>query len=131
MRNMIGFEDTKYLQKTYALDTATFEAVKEKPDAAYGMAVALVDDATVGFGTSGDNLHGLIAGVEKDGFVTIRVQGYMEGVKIGTTAPAVGDLVAVDGAGGVVKSDATGYGPCVVRLETLPGDEAQTAVIKI
>lgn len=125
MSRPISYEFANVMQATFKLDSTTFAAVKGNPDAAVNKAVALTGAETVGFGAANDPIFGIIQKVESDSYATVRTGWFAEGVPVGTEAPAVGDVVVVDGSGGVVAAVSAVYGPTVIRID---GD---TAVIRL
>lgn len=90
---------------TMPLDAATKTAIGEKYDGAKGKAVSLTGNNTVGFGSDGDPLFGVIRKAESDGYATIQVSGFACGIT--ASSAAIGKLAAVDGSGGI-KSAADG-----------------------
>lgn len=92
-------------------------------EAVIGKAVTLVapvdeyDEYTVGYGSDGDPLFGVIKQYEYDGCVTIDDVGY---VWVPGTAN-VGDVVVVDGNGGVRAEATLAYGPKVVAVDSAKG----------
>jgi hypothetical protein len=67
-----------------------------------GSAVELESDNTVGFGTTGHALFGIVDHVNGNGLVSVQVAGFRENVACNTTTnPVVGGALAVDGAGKV------------------------------
>lgn len=122
----ISFDFANNMQATFILDDATYAAVKDNLRGAEGKAVALTGPVTVGFGSSANKLIGVIMKVETDKMATIRTAHYAEGVYLGMTPPSVGDVVKVDGVGGLVSaSTQTNYGPILIRI-----DDDGTGVIK-
>lgn len=122
----ISFDFANNMQATYFLDDATYAAVKDDLRAAEGKGVALTGDATVGFGSANDKLLGIIMKVETDKMATIRTAFYSEGVHLSSTPPSIGNVVRVDGDGGLVAaSTQTSYGPTLIRI-----DDDGTGVIK-
>lgn len=51
---------------TFKIDTTTTTAIKDSPKDILGKVVALTDNYTVGYGTSGDNPLGFVEQVEKE-----------------------------------------------------------------
>lgn len=88
-------------------------AGSDNREAVIGKAVALVDEYTVGYGSDGDPLFGAIKQYEYDGHVTVDDVGY---VWVPGTAN-VGDVVVVDGNGGVRAEATLAYGPKVVAVD--------------
>lgn len=101
---------------TMPLDKTTITAIGKEYDGAKGKTVALTDNNTVGYGSDGDPLFGVIRKVESDGYATVQVKGFACGVTADVTKTtgenpvaktAIGALAAVDGSGGI-KSAADG-----------------------
>ena len=90
---------------TMPLDETTVKAIGKEYDSAKGKAVALTSNNTVGYGSDGDPLFGVIRKAEPDGCATVQVSGFA--CDITASAAAIGKVAAVDGAGGV-KSAADG-----------------------
>ena len=90
---------------TMPLDETTVKAIDKEYDSAKGKAVALTDNNTVGYGSDGDPLFGIIRKAESDGYATVQVSGFA--CDIAASEAAIGKVAAVDGAGGV-KSAADG-----------------------
>lgn len=92
---------------TMPLDAETKAAIDKKYDDAKGKAVALTDNNTVGYGSDGDALFGVLTKVEHDGFASVQVKGFFCGLAGTASATEIGKYAAVDGLGGV-KSAASG-----------------------
>lgn len=92
---------------TMPLDATTKAAIGKEYDKAVGKAVALTSNNTVGYGTAGDALFGVIAKVEHDGFASVQVKGFACGLAGTASSTAINKFAAVDGAGGV-KSAGSG-----------------------
>ena len=108
---------------------ATFAAqdTEEKP-LAVGMAVALTGEGTVGFGSAGAALCGVILSLDRDGKAAVQVDGFAEVGYTGTTAPTVGwGTLGVDGSGGVQVVSTGGRSCLIVQVDS--GNK--TAVIKL
>ena len=74
-----------------------------------GMAVALTEKGTCGFGNAGDALLGKVDKYEKDGYATVQVRGFTSFTGVPGTLPNYGNVVVVDGNGAVkAASGATG-----------------------
>jgi hypothetical protein len=93
--------------------------------AVIGKAVALTAADTVGYGTDGDALEGVIVQYEYDGYVTVQKRGYATVPVVDGSEPAVKDVVVVNGAGAVKTLAATKYGPKVESVDAT----ANTAVV--
>ena len=108
---------------------ATFasQQTQEAP-LAIGHAVTLTAADTVGLGSAGGALCGVIVGLEKDGKAAVQVAGFATVAYTGSTAPTVGWTgLTVDGDGGVQTAGTGGRGCLVVRVDSA----AKTAVIKL
>lgn len=92
---------------TMPLDSTTKAAIDKDYDGAKNKAVALTGNNTVGYGTAGDALFGVIRKVEPDGAASIQVKGFACGLKGTASSTAINKFAAVDGSGGV-KSAGTG-----------------------
>lgn len=101
---------------TMPLDKTTAAAIGKDYDSAKGKAVSLTGNNTVGYGSDGDPLFGVIRKAESDGFATVQVSGFACDIIADVTATtgenpvaktAIGAFAAVDGAGGI-KSAADG-----------------------
>ncbi len=103
--SMNGVGGTEYV--TMPLDSTTKTAIGKNYDSAKGKAVALVDNNTVGYGTDGDALFGVLTKVEHDGLASVQVKGFAVGLAGTASATAINKFAAVDGKGGV-KSAGTG-----------------------
>lgn len=95
---------------TMLLDKTTIAAIGKEYDGAKGKAVALTGNNTVGYGSDGDPLFGVIRKVESDGYATVQVKGFACGIIADVTKTtgenpvaitAIGTLAAVDGTGGI------------------------------
>lgn len=101
---------------TMLLDKTTIAAIGKEYDSAKGKAVALTGNNTVGYGSDGAPLFGVIRKAESDGYATVQVKGFACGITADVaktmgdspvTKTATGAFAAVDGTGGV-KSAADG-----------------------
>lgn len=98
MAKTLGFDGIGAVNATFKVASGTTATV--------GMAVAFTGNGEVGKGSEGNALAGIVVTEPDDGLVTVQIKGCIEDVDIsGTSAkqPAVGDVVAVDGAGKLVK----------------------------
>ena len=108
---------------TFKLDATTKSAIAAKPTDILGKVVALTGttEPTVGYGTSGNPVFGVVTAVEKesrssdDFVVTVEYSRCVEDVPATTndTAPVVGGGIAVNGAGSVIKAAAVMSGVCL------------------
>lgn len=113
----LGFEGIGSLNVTFAIDTA-IEDVSELE----GKVVTLSGDGEIGYGAEGDTPFGVVLVAETRGVATVQVRGFKESVPMTATAakkPVVGDLVAVDGSGKIVKvaEGKVGFGK-VISIDT-------------
>lgn len=92
---------------TMPLDATTKAAIGTDYDGAKGKAVAITGNNTVGYGTAGDSLFGVIVKVEQDGFASVQVKGFACGLVGTASGTAINKFAAVDGVGGV-KSAGSG-----------------------
>ncbi len=95
---ILGFDGIGAVSATFKVATGTTPTE--------GMAVAFTGNGEVGKATEGTAIGGVVTHVNGNGLVTVQLKGLIENVAItATTAkqPAVGDVVAVDGAGALVK----------------------------
>lgn len=76
-------------------------------DAVTGVPVVISGAQTVDLGTDGDTVFGFIDVYESDGHVTVQIDGFRTDVPIGTVAPTVGKIAAVDGTGKIKDSSTT------------------------
>lgn len=90
---------------TMPLDEATKTVIGKNYDSAKGKAVSLTGNNTVGYGSNGDPLFGVMCKAEPDGFATVQVSGFA--CDIAASEAAIGKTAAVDGSGGI-KSAADG-----------------------
>lgn len=112
----ISFEGVGQVAATFALQGEGVTA---------GMAVALVDDGTVGLGADGTRLCGVVLGVEADGMAAVQIAGLAQ-VAYSGSAPTPGwATLGCDGAGGVKSGSG---GDCLV---VSVDEDSQTAVIKL
>lgn len=89
----------------FRMDDATYEKIKENPDAAKGKAVALTANDTVGFGAeAGSPLFGFIEKVDKRKLATVIFTGFAENAPLAAAKPSLGEVgLGVDAAGAVMK----------------------------
>lgn len=100
-------------------ECATF-ALASDTTATVGMTVTFTDNGEVGKGTSGKPLAGIVKAIGGNGLVGVQFKGFCEDVAITATdenQPAVGDYVAIDGAGALVKS-ATATNTIAISVDT-------------
>lgn len=94
---------------TFKVDSTTSTAVSADPKQLVGKVVAMTDDYTVGYGTSGDPIIGVVETVEvtstnnKALLVAVRRFRMFEEITCAGTETA-GDFLTVDGSGGVAKA---------------------------
>lgn len=74
-----------------------------------GMAVALTEKGTCGFGSAGDALLGKLEKYEPDGYATVQIKGFTEFAGVSGSLPSYGNILVVNGSGAVkALTDATG-----------------------
>lgn len=94
---------------TFVLDTTTANTIKDDPSQIVGKVVSLTGNYTVGYGTSGGTILGVVEQVEyeqgKSGTMCVSVlwQRTFENIPCAGTETA-GQPLAVDGTGGVALS---------------------------
>ena len=93
---------------TMLLDSATKAKIGTDYDGAKGKAVALTGNNTVGYGTDGAAVFGVIRKAEPDGVATIQVKGFACGLAGTASSTAVNKYAAVDGFGGVKSMTGSG-----------------------
>ena len=108
---------TFFFDETPILTKWSATAVKDLPDEALdeivGKAVTITDNETVGYGTAGGSLVGIVTKAEFDSnaktkiVVTVDWTGTFEEVATASALTA-GDQVEVDGNGGLKKATASG-----------------------
>ena len=108
---------TFFFDATRLLTKWSATAVKDLPDEALdeivGKAVTITDNETVGYGTAGGSLVGIVTKAEFDSnaktkiVVTVDWTGTFEEVATASALTA-GDQVEVDGNGGLKKATASG-----------------------
>jgi hypothetical protein len=88
-----------------------------------GLAVEISAAQTVDLGTDGDTVFGFIDSYETDGYCTVQFRGFRTDVPINATAPTVGKIVALDGAGKVKDSATTAKlrNPVVIEVDATAG----------
>lgn len=84
---------------TMPLDKTTITVIGKDHDSAKGKAIALTGNNTVGYGSDGDPIFGVIRKVESDGYATVQVKGFA--CNITASEAAIGKFAAVDGSGGI------------------------------
>lgn len=117
---------------TMPLDKTTITAIGKEYDGAKGKAVTLTDNNTVGYGSDGDPLFGVIRKVESDGYATVQVKGFACGVTADVTQTtgenpvaktAIGTLAAVDGTGGIKSAAGSVIGRgYITSVDTVTGE---------
>lgn len=103
---------------------ATFEV---EDGVSEGAVVTVTANDTVGPGSAGDQLCGVLVRSEEDGMGAVQLEG-MVSVSYTGTAPAAGyDMLVCDGQGGVKTAESGGFVYLVLSVD----EESQTAVIKL
>jgi hypothetical protein len=105
MARGIEFEGIGALRATFkAHGSVSAVALASGAAAVEGKAVTVTGNGEMGFGTAGDPLRGIIETYEDDGYMTVQVKGFKEGVPgISGALPAANDFLCVNGAGAVSK----------------------------
>lgn len=98
-------------------------------DAVVGVPVVISGAQTVDLGTDGDAVFGFIDVYESDGHVTVQIDGFRTDVPIGTVAPTVGKIAAVDGTGKIKDSSTTAKLRTPVVIEVNETDEVATVFL--
>lgn len=110
MARGIEFEGIGALRVTVkAADSVRAVALASGAAAVEGKAVTVTGNGEMGFGSAGDPLRGIIEKYEDDGYMTVQVKGFKEGVP-GVSVVA-NDFLCVNGAGAVSKVAAGSAGP--------------------
>lgn len=97
---------------TFAVNSTQRDAWKDDLSKGVGTAVTITDNKEIGFGEAGKPLLGIVTKVEfadqgkEDMVATVAFTGTFEDIK--ATGVAAGDNVAVDGQGGLQKSETEG-----------------------
>lgn len=88
-----------------------------------GLAVVISAAGTVDLGTDGDTVFGFIEAYETDGYCTVQFRGFRTDVPVNATAPTVGKIASLDGAGKVKDSATTAKlrSPVVVEVDATAG----------
>lgn len=93
-----------------------------------GDAVVITGDGEIGLGADGEQICGVVIGVEEDGCAAVQMDGLVQVNYSGSTAPETGwELLCVDGTGCVKAVESGGVSCLVVSVD----EEAKTAVIKL
>ena len=128
MNKMVSYDGIGYVAATYPVDSTTKTyLLANKVNAQTGnvdinherLAVKLNSDGTVGFGasspTTADAVFGIIIAYEMDGYASIQMSGYVEGVPTTAAIDAGVKTLAVNNAGKVVSvSDTDSRGEVIV-----------------
>ncbi|MCX7771679.1 MAG: hypothetical protein N2376_01025 [Clostridia bacterium] len=108
MRGGISFEGVGYQGATFkAGDGIKALVATANRDAVVGKPVEISAADTVDLGTDGNTVFGFIDSYENDGYCTVQFRGFRTDVSTVDTAPTVGKIVALDGAGKVKDSATT------------------------
>ena len=131
----IGFHATTYkagagikaLVAAVGADSRT--GLSNGKDVVKDLPVVISAAGTVDLGTDGDTVFGFIDSYEFDGLCSVQDAGYRTGVPTTATAPTVGKIVALDGAGKVKDSATTAKlrNPVFVEVDST----AKTATVFI
>lgn len=123
-RGGISFDGIGYQGATFK-SGAGIKALVAATDrnAVVGLAVAISAAGTVDLGTDGDTVWGFIEAYETDGYCTVQFRGFRTDVPVNATAPTVGKIAALDGAGKIKDSATTAKlrNPVVVEVDATAG----------
>lgn len=115
MAQYYGYEGIKDYG-TFKVDATTATAIGTDLSGEENKAYAISADSTVGYGSSGDPVFGIVEKVEKeytnstDLVATLKLTGMKEGVPttdVTDSIPVVGKSVCVDGSGALIVSSTT------------------------
>lgn len=110
MARGIEFEGIGALRATFkAHGSVSAVALASGAAAVEGKAVTVTGNGEMGFGTAGDPLRGIVEKYEDDGYMTVQVAGFKEGIP-GVSVTA-NDFLCVNGAGAVSKVASGNVGP--------------------
>ncbi len=114
----IGFQAATF--KAGAGIKALVNAEGANRDSVVGVPVVISAAQTVDLGTDGDTVFGFIDVYEDDGHCTVQFRGFRTDVPIGTVAPTVGKIAAVDGTGKIKDSGTTAKlrNPVVIEVDS-------------
>lgn len=121
MRGGLSYEGIGFQAATFKAGNKIKALVADADrDAVVGVPVVISAAQTVDLGTDGDTVFGFIDVYEDDGHCTVQFRGFRTDVPIGTTAPTVGKIAAVDGTGKIKDSSSTAKlrSPIVVEVDT-------------
>jgi hypothetical protein len=104
-RGGLDYEGIGALRVPFKVDATTKAAyVASGVIGVEGMAVALTEKETCGFGNAGDALLGKLEKYETDGHATVQVAGFTEFTGVSGSLPNFGNILVVDGNGAVMAS---------------------------
>lgn len=107
-RGGISFEGIGAKQATFVAGSGLKTLVADNDrDIVVGMPVVISGDGEVDLGVDTDTPFGFVDVYEDDDHVGVQFCGFRADVPIVSVAPAVGDIVATDGAGKAKKSATT------------------------
>lgn len=110
MTRGIEFEGIGALRATFKAHSGIQSIVAASGVAAVeGKAVTVTGNGEMGFGSAGDPLRGIVEKYEDDGYMTVQVKGFKEGIP-GVSVTA-NDFLCVDGNGAVSKVASGNAGP--------------------
>lgn len=92
-----------------------------------GMAVALMEDGTVGLGKDGDLPCGVVLGSVRGDAAAVQISGAVKTVCSGTVPKAGWKMLACDGKGGVKTVSGSGLNCLVLSAD----EDEKTVVIKL
>lgn len=96
-----------------------------------GKAVTIEGNEQYGYGSAGDPLRGIIEKYEADGYMSVQVKGYKEGVPgVSGSLPSANDFLCVNGEGAVSKVASGNVGPShAVSVDDTAGINTVTVYI--
>lgn len=108
MRGGISFEGIGIQQATFVAGEDLKALVDEVGrDGVVGVPVVVSGNGEVDLGSDGDTVFGAIDVYENDGHVGVTFRGFVVDVPVGSVAPTVGKIVAVNGDGQAKDSSST------------------------
>ena len=123
-RGGISYEGIGYEGATFKAGAGIKDLVAAaNRNAVVGLAVEISAAQTVDLGTDGNTVFGFIEAYETDGYCTVQYRGFRTDVPVNATAPTVGKIAALDGAGKVKDSATTAKlrNPVVVEVDATAG----------
>lgn len=128
MRGNLGYSGIGFQAATFKAGAGIKALVAAaNRDAVVGLGVVISGAQTVDLGADGDSVFGFVDVYEDDGNCTVQFRGFREDVPTNATAPTVGKIAAVDGAGKIKDSATTAKlrNPIVIDVDAT----AKTATV--